>query len=278
MKHIENSGYKRRHEKRDMKMDKGQKRARKRVIICIVFISIAVACLGYSAYIIIQSRSGGAVDSYMVDITKILVYISIFLLIISLGFGIPSLFVKKKVLDENYMKQELNKYVPDGECLVAGIYAIVNESKITNVFKNCFIEDGTIIPAQNNRLVSFVKGKFATYNAYIGITQTKLIVLETEHNKHYYESNALLAMPDSDVTVHEIESVLDWNDIGITFSLSDIIGCKTQKGSMGGIKCDITLKNDTYFKFLLPESAGPNANMPNHLSDRDRIIHIFKRA
>lgn len=259
-------------------MDRGQKKARRRVIIiCLVFISIAFACLGYSAYIIFQSRSGGAVDPSMVEVTKILVYLSIFLLIIALGFGIPSLFVKKKVLDENYMKQELNKYVPDGECLVAGIYAIVNESKIANVFKNCFVEAGTIIPAQNNRLVSFVKGKYATYNAYIGITQTKLIVLETEKNKHYYESNTLLAMPDSDVAVYEIESALDWNDIGITFSLSDIIGCKTGKGPMGGIKCDITLKNDTYFKFILPESAGPNANMPNHLSDRERIIHKFKR-
>lgn len=41
---------------------------------------------------------------------------------------------------------------------------------------------------------------------------------------------------------------------------------------MGSVKCNIAMKNGTYFKLLLPKLGGLGGDMPNHTQYRDAII------
>ena len=168
------------------------------------------------------------------------------------------------------MRQALSKYLPHGETLMAGIYATVQESKIITVFKNCRCIEGKLIPDENAGVLSLVKGKYAEYSVYLGITQSDLLIVECEKNKHYYEySNE----PDvQNMDVQELGSELDWNDIGIVFSLEDVQNCDVKKGRMGSVLCTLTMKNGTYFKLSLPETAGPNGDMPHHTEYREAIL------
>lgn len=119
-------------------MDKGQKKARKRVIVIfVVYLCIALAFLGIAAYFIMQKRAGGDVSDRIVKVTQILVLASVFFLVLDFGFILPSLLSHNKICNEVNMRQALSKYLPHGETLMAGIYATVQESKIITGFKNC---------------------------------------------------------------------------------------------------------------------------------------------
>ena len=252
-------------------MDKGQKKARKRVIVIfVVYLCIALAFLGIAAYFIMQKRAGGDVSDRIVKVTQILVLASVFFLVLDFGFILPSLLSHNKICNEVNMRQALSKYLPHGETLMAGIYATVQESKIITVFKNCRCIEGKLIPDENAGVLSLVKGKYAEYSVYLGITQSDLLIVECEKNKHYYEySNE----PDvQNMDVQKLGSELDWNDIGIVFSLEDVQNCDVKKGRMGSVLCTLTMKNGTYFKLSLPETAGPNGDMPHHTEYREAIL------
>lgn len=252
-------------------MDQGRKKARKRVIVIfVVYLCIALAFLGTAAYFIMENRAGGDVSDRMVTVTKILVFASIFFLILDFGHILPSLFSHNKICNEVNMRQALSKYIPYGENLMAGIYATVQESKINAVFRKCRCIEGKLIPDENAGVLSLVKGKYAEYSVYLGVTQSDLLIVECEKNKHYYEySNE----PDiQNMDVQELSTELNWEDIGISFPLEDVQSCKVKKGRMGSILCILTMKNGTYFKLTLPDSAGPNGDMPHHTEYREAIL------
>ena len=160
-------------------IDQGQKKARKRaIVIFVVYLCIALAFLGGAAYFIMEKRAGGYVSDRMATVTKILVLASIFFLILDFGHILPRLFLHNKLCNEVNMRQALSKYIPNGEILMAGIYATVQESKINAVFKKCCCIEGKLIPDENAGILSLVKGKYAEYSVYLGITQSDLLIVE----------------------------------------------------------------------------------------------------
>lgn len=169
------------------------------------------------------------------------------------------------------MRQALSKYIPNGEILMAGIYATVQESKINAVFKKYRCIEGKLIPDENAGILSLVKGKYAEYSVYLGITQSDLLIVECNKNKYYYYEYS----NETDIQNMDIQALsteLNWEDIGIRFSLEDVQSCDVKKGRMGSVLCTLTMKNGTYFKLSLPESAAPNADMPHHTEHREAIL------
>ena len=146
----------------------------------------------------------------------------------------------------------------------------MQESKVTAVFGKCRCLEGRSVPDENGGVVALNKEKYAAYDIYLGITQSHLLIVECEKNKHYYEySNE----PDvQNMDVQKLGSELDWNDIGIIFPLEDVQNCDVKKGRMGSVLCTLTMKNGTYFKLSLPETAGPNGDMPHHIEYREMIL------
>ncbi len=252
-------------------MDQAQKRERKRVItIFVVFIFIALVFLGIAAYFIMEKRGGADVSDTIVTVTKILVLASIFLMVIDFGHLLPKLLLHDKICNEANMIQAFSKYIPAGETLVAGIYATVQESRINAVFSKCRCIEDKLIPDENAGVLSLVKGKYAEYSVYLGITQSDLFVVECEKNKHYYEYSDVPDMQNMDV--QELDTELNWEDIGISFPLEDVQGCKVKKGRRGSKICTLTMKNGTYFRMTLPDCAAPNADMPHHAMYREAIL------
>jgi hypothetical protein len=112
------------------------------------------------------------------------------------------------------MRMALEKYIPDGETLLAGIHAIAKETNIIGIFDKCICTEYSLRPDENGGM----------------------------------------------------------NDIGTCYNLTDIQKCEIKKGWMGSVKCNIAMKNGTYFKLLLPKLGGLGGDMPNHTQYRDAII------
>lgn len=206
----------------------------------------------------------------IVKVSQILVLAGIFFLVMAFLHILPSMFMHNKLCSEDNMRQAFAEYIPSGETLVAGIYATVQESKMTVVFRKCRGVEGKLIPDENGGVLSLDKGKFAEYEIYFGITQAHLLIVECRENKHYYQYTN---EPDvQGMEVPELDAELDWADIGIRYPLEDVQGCELKDGRMGSIRCTLMLKNGTYFKMTLPDNAGPNADMPHHTEYRAAIL------
>ena len=73
-------------------------------------------------------------------------------------------------------------------------------------------------------------------------------------------------------TQPELTAPLLLSDLGRCFLLDDIQTCETKKGSVGSIRCDITMKNGSYFKLLFPSTGGLGGGMPNHSAYREALL------
>lgn len=117
----------------------------------------------------------------------------------------------------------------------------------------------------------WTKKKCCSYNIYIGITQSRLLIVECEKNKHAYSLESEPDVPETEV--QNLQEELLWNDIGISFPLEDVQVCETQKAGFGRIMCTIKMKNGDYFKLELPDSAGPfKGDMVHHIEYREMIL------
>lgn len=252
-------------------MDHAKNKARRRVItIFMIYLCIALMFFGLFAYIVTVKRAEGNVSDRTVTLSKIFVLAGIFFLIMDFGHILPSLLSHNKICTEVSMRQTLSKYIPIEESLVAGIYATVQESKVTAVFGKCRCLEGRLVPDENGGVVALNKEKYAAYDIYLGITQSHLLIVECGKNRHYYECTNEPDMQQIDV--QELSTELSWDDIGTSFLLEDVQSCEIKKGRMGAMLCNIIMKNGTYFKCTLPDSAGPNGDMPHHIEYREMIL------
>ena len=69
-----------------------------------------------------------------------------------------------------------------------------------------------------------------------------------------------------------MENVVAWKDIGTSFLLEGVQSCEIKKGRMGAMLCNIIMKNGTSFKCKLPDSDGPNGDLPHHNEYREKIL------
>ena len=261
-------------------MDQEQRKVKKRVIgLFLFYLCIALACFGTCAYLIITYRGSESVSDGIVDGSKILALIGVFFLVIDFGYLLPILIKKKNVasnksmqadiFDEANMRQILEKYIPDGETLLAGIHAISKETVIKVIFSNCARTENGLVPYENGGII-VNKEKYAGYDLYLGITQNFLEITESERNKYYYQFEDIPGV--SGEGVQEVTSEILFTDIGKCFSLADIQSCEIKNGWMGSVKCFIKMKNGSYFKLMFPKFGGVGGGMPHHTQYREAII------
>lgn len=268
-------------------MNNGRKDTGKRAVLSfIICIVIAVVCFGVFALILTTTKNGGIVDDSIVSISKIIVLVGVFFLVIGFGHALPQIIRGKKskggtqVTDSNDMFNEANmrlaleKYIPAGETLVAGIHAVAKESSVTCVFGKCVIVEDMIRPHENGKTTAVSKTKYSTYDLYIGITQHSFVVADCEAYRYYYEFDKYTVKDDTEIkTVTEAVSL---KDVGKCLSLKDIQSCDVKKGIAGSLNCVITMKNGSYFKLILPATGGFGGGMPHHEEYRDRIVACLR--
>lgn len=270
-------------------MDQEQKKAKKRVIGLFLFcLCIALACFGVCAYLVITYRGTESVSDGIVNGSKILVLVGIFFLVVDFGYLLPILIKKKNanpnksmpdsnanrgtadIFDEANMRRILEKYIPNGETLLAGIHAVSKETSVTGVYGKCVRTANRFIPDENGGTISLNKKKYSAYDIYLGITQYSLVVAECQKNSYYYQFDDGPNVSEADI--QEVTADILFDDIGTCFLLADIQSCEIKNGMMGSVNCFIQMKNGSYFKLMLPKLGGLGGDMPHHTEYRQTII------
>lgn len=175
-----------------------------------------------------------------------------------------------EIFNEANMQQALEKYIPNGESLLAGIHALSHETDIKCLFGKCVYSEDRLIPDENGYIISLNKKKHSTYDIYIGITQHYLVITECERNSYLYEFDEVADGSGKDI--QKVTSDLLFTDVGTCFPLGDVKNCEIKKGWMGSVKCFLTLKNESSFKLRFPKLGGVGGGMPHHAEYREAII------
>lgn len=187
-----------------------------------------------------------------------------------------------KIFDEQNMIKSLSGSIPAGETFVAGFCADAKETAIIRVYSNCVpVFDSNkhvdyILPAVENGkplegAVTFkvTKKKYAEHSVYIGITQNYLVFTECSENMHYYEFDIVESSP---FAVDLTEKIAP-QDIKYVFPFDDIQDVTIKKGMFGSLKCNITIKDGSYFKLMFPKRNGLGGGMPHYDEYRDAICN-----
>lgn len=264
-------------------MNKEHRKTKKFVIgLFLFYLCIASVCFGISAYIIVTVRGTELANDRIVDIAEILVLAGIFFLVMAFGYMLPNLISLKKreqnkgeldpsdIFDERNMKHALEKYIPTRESLLAGIHAVAKETSVVAAFGKCIRLEDRLVPNENGGTIALNKKKYSTYDVYLGITQTSMVITECSNNSYFYQFDDNSDVRETDI--QEVASDIFLADIGTCFPLADIQSCKIKKGWMGSVKCFITMKNGSYFKLMLPKLGGLGGGMPRHAEYREAII------
>lgn len=179
------------------------------------------------------------------------------------------------IFDEKRMTEFLNRYIPGDEVLTAGIHGIGLETEVRQVFGKCSLVGEEIVPSENGGLLEVSKRKYSNYDVYIGITPNYLILSECDIYRHLYDFNENPDLPG--VVVEEVERCIPLEYVGTSFLLSEISSCVIKKAWMGSVKCQITMKNGSRLKLMLPKRGGLGGGMPNHERYREEIITCLNR-
>lgn len=213
------------------------------------------------------------VSQRTVTVTKIIVMLGVFFLVLAFGYAVPAMVRAKNgdfgILDENNMMRALRKYLPYGETLSSGVHSIGLETEIRMIFGNCAYDgDMTLIPDENGSALKVTKGKKARFEVYVGVSQNYLILSECQKYKHYYAFDEVSDPEDAAVT--ELKEYTSLNDIGNCFPLTDIKSFEMKKIWMGAVECTITMKNGGFLKLMIPKRGG--VGIPDHEKYRERLL------
>lgn len=263
------------------------KEKQRHIRLLIISLLIALVCFGICAYLVVNFRGTEQADQTIVNISKIVVLIGIFFLVIAFGHIVPAFFSLKKsengvqeanpndMFNEATMRQALEKYIPDGETMLAGIHAVTKESSVTCTFGNCILTEDTLLADVDGNTISISKTKYSTYDMYLAITQHSLVVADCQPNRYYYEFDKEPITNETKIQTVTEDILL--KDVGKCFPLTDIESCEMKNGLVGSINCMIKLKNGGYFKLLLPKQAGLGGGMPHHEEYRNAIIECLSQ-
>lgn len=205
-----------------------------------------------------------------VEILKIIVLlILLFVVIIVVGFVNKSYDAKN--FNEEAMRHVLEKYVPAGEKLIAGVHVYGAEVKIMfEILGNCSF-DNEVYPAERGMAISGYKAKYAGYDVYLGITEHHFIFSEcVPGNKYYYQFDKVPASRDADA--EEFESSTQLEDIGrwLAFTDDDVQSCVIKSAKTS--KITITLKNGSYFIIEMIKDNKPSKYSPHYVEYRNKVL------
>lgn len=259
--------------------NQGGKRA---VVSFVVSILMALVCFGVFGLIYMSTKGPTPVDDSIVQISKIVVLVGVFFLVMAFGYALPMIIRGKKnkggtvvtnendIFNEANMRVALDKYIPAGETLIAGIHVVTKESSASCVFDKCILTEDDIRPAEDGRIISVRKAKYATYDMYLGITQRSMVVADCEKYRYAYEFNKVPV--SSDLKIQTLTEPVSLGSLCKCFALEDVESCKVKKGVAGSLNCVITMKNGDYFKLIIPKTGGFGGGMPHHEEYRDAIL------
>lgn len=256
------------------KMKKVKQSLLKWMLLCWAF---TILCVGFVLFKAYEKNNKTAIDisDGQTTIYQIIVMIGVFFFVISVCYLLPSFIKASKgdfgMRDDKNMQKAFHAYLPDGETITAGIYAVGKSSEFNQTFGKCFLEDDLLLPGENGTTIAVKKVKRSTYDVYIGITQHHLLVAECEKNKHLYDISDL-----GNCDAPKLENKLAIQDIGICFPLTDVEKIEVKKGIIGSFKCSISLKNKSFLKIMIPRSAG--YGMPCHNEYSKAIIEQLNQT
>ncbi len=227
---------------------------------------------GYSQHFDNYYIKENSVSGRSVTVYTILVLTGVFFLIIAFGYLLPAMIRLNKgeygILDEENMRRALEKYLPAGESLTAGIHGIGIQTEIRQVFGKCILLDDMLIPNQSAGALEVRKCKYSSHDVYIGISQHYLLLSECGTYKHLYEFNDVYDQEGA--AVESIGEPVPIQDIGCCFPLAEIEKCDIKRTGMGALSCSITMKNGCFLKLMLPGTGGHG--MPHHEDYRKALV------
>lgn len=200
----------------------------------------------------------------------------VFFLVVAFGHIAPGIIRLNKgefgIMDEKVMWQALQKYLPEGETLEAGICGAGLQTNVRQVFGKCVLTGERLIADENGTTLRVIKSKYARFGVYIGISWNYLILSECETYKHYYEFDDVPEPEEG--AVKEIDTELRLEDIGTCFPLAEIQSCEFKRLWTGAVRCSITMKNGSFLKLMLPKQGG--LGMPDHAKYREILIERLR--
>ncbi len=215
---------------------------------------------------------GSTISKSTVTLYVALVLCGVLFLIVAFGHIVPGLISLNRgefgVMDEKVMWQALQKHLPEGETLEAGICGAGLQTNVRQVFGKCVLAGERLIADENGTTLRVSKSKYARFGVYIGISWNYLILSECETYKHYYEIDSVPEPVEG--AVEEIDTELRLEDIGTCFPLAEIQNCEFKNSWTGAVRCSITMKNGSFLKLGLPKQGG--LGMPEHAKYREVLI------
>ncbi len=179
--------------------------------------------------------------------------------------------------DVDNMNTVMEAFCPDGENVIAAVYGVGRSTEIIQYFGGCERKVTVLVPADNNIILKVTKKKVCAYDLYIGITEKSLIISEcdTSTTTYYYSFDAIT---DPIFTgIKKLEKEIPYKSIGKAFPLNSIKKFEIKDGLFGSVKCVLTLDNGTFFKFMMAKRAGLGNLMPDHLTNRNKIIEVLQQ-
>ncbi len=173
------------------------------------------------------------------------------------------------IFSERNMLDALISVRPDGEKVSAGVHGVVKKVKAVKIFKNVCKRNGEGIVESEDTALKITKEKECAFDAYIGITENHLLIVECEDNGWLYDYTNI---PMSEVEGIDEGGIIPPEMIGTSYAFSDITSCKIKKILMGAVNLTLTFKDGSYYKIMLPKLAGLGGGMPNHKQYRTEII------
>lgn len=206
-----------------------------------------------------------------VEILKVIVLL-ILLFVVMIVVGIINKSYDSRKFNEEEMRRVLEKYVPAGEKLIAGVHGYGAEVKIMfEILGNCSF-DGEVYPAERGMAISGYKAKYAGYDVYLGITEHHFIFSEcVSGNKYYYQFDKVPASREADAG--EFAGSTQLEDIGkwLAFTDGDVQSCVI-KSAKRNMKITITLKNGSYFIIEMPKDDKPVKHSPHYVEYRNAVL------
>lgn len=186
------------------------------------------------------------------------------------------------VFNEARMIAAIEEHLPDGQHFKAGIHAIVKNAKLRRVFSRALYdsESHQIHPQPEIPMSYMIKGKEATWDAYIGASEDYLVIVPCDKVTWYYQSaeitDAELRDNLSPLAI-TVDHPVDAPDILPVYRISQLDKCDITKNWVGAYVCNMEFDNGDTLKVLLPPLAGLFGGMPNHKAHRNTILEILRK-
>ncbi len=175
------------------------------------------------------------------------------------------------IFNEKTMYEVMNPYVPEGETLQAAVHVIGKECKFFQIFTRCECDEDALLLKPGDGTVGLAKGKYAIYDAYVGITENSIVICDYPVCKYFYgfEHRITLSTEEGAMIITDEYNLRDY---GKCFPLDSITNVSVKKGMLGVHKCKIEFGEYGYVIMDMPNRAGVLNGMPHHKEYKEAIL------